>query len=57
METLKEGAKAEWAKEIARKGYLEAYTLKHKELCQAKYIKGTNGNDIRAELKERIEYI
>ena len=46
METLKEGAKAGWAKEIARRGDLGAYTLKHKELCQAKYIKGTNGNDI-----------
>ena len=34
-----------------------AYTLKHKELCQAKYIKGTNGNDIRAKLKERVKYI
>ena len=52
METLKEGAK-----EIARRGDLGAYTLKHEELCQAKYIKGTNGNDIRAELKVRIEYI
>ena len=28
---------------------------KHKELCQAKYIKGRNGNNIRAEIKERIE--
>ena len=57
METLKEGAKSGWAKEIAKKGDLGAYTLKRKELCQAKYIKGTNGNDIRAELKEIIEYI
>ena len=50
MVTLNEGAKAEgtragWAEEIARRGDLGAYTLKHKELCQAKYIKGRNGND------------
>ena len=58
METVKEGGKAGWAKKkIARRGGLGAYTLKQRELCQAKYIKGTNGNDIRAELKERIEYI
>ena len=61
METLKEGAKAGWAKagwakEIARRGDLGAYTLKHKQLCQAKYIKGTKGNDRRAEIKERIEW-
>ena len=55
METLKEGEKAVWAKEIARRGDLGAYTLKHKQLCQANYIKGRNGNDIRAEIKERIE--
>ena len=29
---------------------------KHKELCQAKYIKGRNGNDIRAEIKGTIEW-
>ena len=52
METLKEGAKAGWAKEITRRGDLGANTLKHKQLCQAKYIKGRNGNDIRAEIKE-----
>ena len=39
METLKEGAKVGWAKEVARRGDLGHYTLKHKELCQAKYIK------------------
>ena len=41
-------------KKIARRGDLGAYTLKHKELCQAKYIKGRNGNDIRAEKKNRV---
>ena len=55
METFKERAKAGWAKEIARRGDLGAYTLKHKQLCQATHIKGWNGNDIRAEIKERIE--
>ena len=43
-------------KEIARRGDLEAYTLKHKQLCQAEYIKERNGNDIRAEIKERMEW-
>ena len=56
METLKEGAKVGWAKEIARRGDMGACMLKNKQLCQAKYIKGWNGNDIRAEIKERIEW-
>ena len=43
-------------KRKSKKGRWGAYTLKHKELCQAKYIKGRNGNDIRAEIKERIEW-
>ena len=55
METLKEGAK-EGGQKIARRGDLGTYTKKHKELCQGKYIKGRNGNDIRAEIKERIEW-
>ena len=54
--TLKKGQKLDGHGDIARSGDLGAYTLKHKELCLAKYIKGRNGNDIRAEIKERIEW-
>ncbi len=51
-----DAGKAGWAKEVAVRRDLGPYKEKQKELGKAEYVKGRNGNVIRAEIKQRVEW-